>query len=131
MRAARVRLARRRRVLVACGGRTESLYIGGLWRRRGDPSVALTVKVRAQAPTQLVDYARRLVDHNNADFDEIWRVIGADQFDVDSAVVKALQSRVHLAVSLRRMWGHASRTSRSGCKAERHMPAYHKARISF
>jgi hypothetical protein len=129
----------RRQILVVCGGRrTEPAYLDGL--RRTTENAALQIRAVGRSPVQLVDYASGLA--STRDYDEVWCVVDADQFDVEQAHRSARVGDVELAVSspcfeywlllhlrdVRRQFRDCREVTE---ELLRHLPAYDKTGLRF
>ncbi|HET8643780.1 MAG TPA: RloB family protein [Pseudonocardiaceae bacterium] len=136
------RRVRRQRILVVSGGPTEDGYLRGFARSIGNRSVELTLKVGPAGALQMIEHARRLIDHQNDDFDEIWCVADVDDYDIVAAGKRATELGVHLLVSnpCFELWLllHFERctTRLNRCRdaerlLRRHLPAYRKAALRF
>ncbi|MCG8922926.1 RloB domain-containing protein [Lentzea sp. CC55] len=91
----RERALRPGHVLVVCGGqRTEPDYFKGLARARG---ARLKVKSKVDSPENLVRYAAAVFTPD--EYEGVWCVVDADEFDIDTARVAAARAEVGLAVS--------------------------------
>jgi RloB-like protein len=91
----RERALRPGHVLVVCGGqRTEPDYFKGLARARG---ARLKVKSKVDSPENLVRYATAIFTPD--EYDGVWCVVDADEFDIDATRVAAGRADVELAVS--------------------------------
>ncbi|MBO0868076.1 MAG: RloB domain-containing protein [Micromonosporaceae bacterium] len=87
-------------VLVVCGADcTEPQYLRGLRDHVANRAVDLKILTKGRAPQQVVDYARKVRDNSERDFDKVWCVIDVDEFDIDVAEVAARAARIDLAVS--------------------------------
>lgn len=87
-------------MLVVCGGeRTEPAYFKGLKICLRNSAVHIQVKPKSRAPKDLVEHARRIAPDDGDDFDEVWCVVDADDFDLEPAVALAARLDVRLAVS--------------------------------
>jgi hypothetical protein len=91
----RERALRPGHVLVVCGGqRTEPDYFKGLARAR---DVRLKIRTKVDSPENLVRYAAAIFTPD--EYDGVWCVVDADEFDIDAARVAAGRADVELAVS--------------------------------
>lgn len=91
----RERTLRPGHVLVVCGGqRTEPDYFRGFARARG---ARLKVKSKVDSPENLVGYAAAIFTPD--EYDGVWCVVDADEFDIDAARVAAARANVEVAVS--------------------------------
>jgi hypothetical protein len=129
-------------LLVVSGGYTEDAYLRGLARHHSNRSVALTLKTCPVAPAQVVDYARRLADHHNDEFDEVWCVVDVDDFDIHSGISRAAELNAELVVSnpCFELWlllhfepltSHLAKCKDVERMIRRHLPTYRKAKLSF
>lgn len=135
-------ITRRRRVLVVSCGYTEDAYLRGLARSIGDLPIDLTLKPCAVAPDQVVEYAKRLADHHNGDFDEIWCVVDVDDYNISIGATKAVEVRAEFVVSnpCFELWlllhfeprtGHLAKCKDAERLVRKHLPGYQKAKLTF
>lgn len=129
-------------MLVVSGGHTEDVYFRGLARFQCNRSVALTLKTFPASPAQVVDYARRLADHHNDEFDEVWCVVDVDSFDIHSGMSKAARQNAKLVVSnpcfelwlllhFESLTSHVAKCKDVERLIRKYVPAYQKAKLSF
>ncbi|WP_249228357.1 RloB family protein [Kutzneria sp. CA-103260] len=122
-----------------CGGtRTELDYFDGLRRSRRNSAVRVTVIAKGVAPDQLVRHAKRI----GSDYDEMWCVVDADEFDIAKAARLADELGVRLVVSnpCFELWLLLHFTDHRGVcssykqllpKLIKHVPGYDKSRVDF
>jgi hypothetical protein len=84
---------------VCNGESTEPAYFRGLKEYLRNPAVQIKVKIRIRAPEELVRYARSIAPKGGDEFDEVWCVMDADEYDLAPAVILATELNVKLAVS--------------------------------
>jgi hypothetical protein len=133
----------RPRLLVICGARqTESRYFTGLRASLASPAVDVRVTAHAKAPAQVVEHARHYADRSAVDFDEVWCVVDADEFDIESAARLARSTGIELAVSYPcfELWlllhhqdcrAHFARCGDVAERLRKHLPRYDKADLRF
>jgi len=70
-----------RTLLIVCGSReTERQYLQGLKDHVRNPAVSVVFRAKVCAPSQLVEYARKLREQNRAGYDDVWCVVDVDEF---------------------------------------------------
>jgi hypothetical protein len=85
---------------VVCGGkRTEPDYFRGLKGYLRNPAVQVKVRAKGCAPEELVRYARSIAPEEADEFDEVWCVVDADEYDLEAAAALVAKPNVRLAVS--------------------------------
>jgi hypothetical protein len=127
---------------VVSGGYTEDAYLRALARHSSNRSIDLTLKICPDSPARVVEYARRLAQHDNESFDEIWCLVDVDEFDIQSGAARAAQLEVELLVSnpcfelwlllhLEPCTGHLAKCKDAERMIRKHVPGYQKPRLSF
>lgn len=131
------------RLLVVCGGLcTEPDYFNGLKARMRNPAVTVKVLKKGEAPKNVVDYACSPRVVGTDEFDQVWCVVDADDFELDDAARAAAKASIALAVSnpcfelwlllhhcdYRKPLADARAAQR---ELQRHVPAYRKEELRF
>lgn len=130
-------------MLVVCGADcTEPQYLRGLRDHVANRAVDLKILTKGRAPEQVVDYARKVRDNSERDFEEVWCVVDVDEFDISAAKEVARVEKIGLAVSnpcfeLWLLLHHADcRTHLASYDAvllrlRKHVPQYNKTELDF
>jgi len=127
---------------VVSSGHTEDAYLRGFARFLGNRSIDLNLKVCPEAPARIVEYAQRLADHLDDDFDETWCVVDVDNYDIRTGARRASELKVELVVSnpCFELWlllhFEACTCHLAKCKdvermVRKHVPTYQKAKLLF
>jgi hypothetical protein len=130
-------------ILIVCASRrTESDYLRGLRDQSGNPAVDILLRKHGRSPNQAIEYARKFVQGDQRNFDEIWCVVDVDDFDIDEAANTARRAKVSLAVSnpcfeLWLLLHHADCTAYCdgyegvAARLKKHVHDYDKTRLNF
>jgi len=83
-----------------------------------------------------------MADHYNDEFDEVWRVVDVDNFDIHSGASKAAELNAKMVVSnpcfelwlllhFESLTGHVAKCKDVERLIRKYIPAYKKAKLSF